>query len=155
MRRTMNITIKYIVGLLMLTLLSACNMRDEVEAAKEFQDGKKIWVFAQINVPKEDKTIEDYYYFAQINESLYEKIKDHRIKQGFIVLDNVRYWTNDDTIKSIGDEIYDDEMLFRIEDIRKIDLVKNEPRIGFKYGQQEEAVSEKTAPVKIKKTTSK
>ena len=99
--------------------------------------------------------IEDYYYFAQINESLYEKITDHRIKQGFIVLDNVRYWTNDDTIKSIGDEIYDDEMLFRIEDIRKIDLVKNEPRIGFKYGQQEEAVSEKTAPVKIKKTTSK
>ena len=152
----MNITLKFIVGFLMLTLLFACNMRDEVEAAKELQDGKKIWIFAQLNVPKEDNTIEDYYYFAQINESLYKKIKDHRIKQGFIVLENVRYWTNDDTIKSIGDEIYGDEMVFRIEDIRKIDLVKNEPRIGFKYGQQQEAaVTEKTAPVKIKKTTSK
>ena len=135
--------------------LSACNPGDEVEAAKEFQDGKKIWIFAQINVPKEDNTIEDYYYFARINESLYKKIKDHRIKQGFIVLDNVRYWTNDDTIESIGDEIYADEMVFRIEDIRKIDLVKNEPRIGFKYGQKEEPVAEKTTPVKIKKTTSK
>ena len=145
-----------IAGLLMLTLLSACNMRDEAEAAREFQDGKKIWVFAQINVPKEDNTIEDYYYFAQINESLYKKIKDHRIEQGFIVLEKVRYWTNDDTIKSIGDEIYGDEMLFRIEDIRKIDLVKNEPAIGFKYGQQKKAAAaEKTAPVKIKKTISK
>lgn len=151
----MNITIKVIVGLVILLSLSACNPGDEVEAAKEFQDGKKIWIFAQINVPKEDNTIEDYYYFARINESLYEKIKDHRIKQGFIVLDNVRYWTNDDTIESIGDEIYADEMIFRIEDIRKIDLVKSEPRIGFKYGQKEEPVAEKTAPVKIKKTTSK
>ena len=151
----MNITIKYIVGLVILLSLSACNPGDEVEAAKEFQDGKKIWIFAQINVPKEDNTIEDYYYFARINESLYEKIKDHRIKQGFIVLDNVRYWTNDDTIESIGDEIYADEMVFRIEDIRKIDLVKSEPRIGFKYGQKEEPVAEKIAPVKIKKTTSK
>lgn len=151
----MNITIRFIVGLLIFLSLSACNLRDEVEAAKELQDGKKIWIFAQLNVPKEDNTIEDYYYFAQINESLYGKIKDHRIKQGFIVLENVRYWTNDDTIKSIGDEIYDDEMVFRIEDIRKIDLVKNEPRIGFRYGQQEEQVTEKTAPVKIKKTTSK
>ena len=151
----MNITIKYIVGLVILLSLSACNPADEVEAAKEFQDGKKIWIFAQINVPKEDNTIEDYYYFARINESLYEKIKDHRIKQGFIVLDNVRYWTNDDTIESIGDEIYADEMIFRIEDIRKIDLVKSEPRIGFKYGQKEEPVAEKIAQVKIKKTTSK
>ena len=151
----MNITIKVIVGVVILFSLSACNPGDEVEAAKEFQDGKNIWIFAQINVPKEDNTIEDYYYFARINESLYEKIKDHRIKQGFIVLNNVRYWTNDDTIESIGDEIYADEMIFRIEDIRKIDLVKSEPRIGFKYGQKEEPVAEKTAPVKIKKTTSK
>ena len=151
----MKIALKFIVGFLMLTLLSACNMRDEVEAAKELQDGKKIWIFAQLNVPKEDNTIEDYYYFARINESLYKKIKDHRIKQGFITFQNVRYWTNDDTIQSIGDEIYADEMVFRIEDIRKIDLVKSEPRIGFKYGQKEEPVAEKTAPVKIKKTTSK
>jgi len=151
----MNTTLQFIVGFLMLTLLSACNMRDEVEAAKELQDGKKIWVFAQLNVPKEDNTIEDYYYFARINESLYKKIKDHRIKQGFITFQNVRYWTNDDTIESIGDEIYADEMVFRIEDIRKIDLVKSEPRVGFKYGQKEEPVAEKTAPVKIKKTTSK
>lgn len=151
----MNTIIKFIVGLLFLSLLSACNPADEVEAAREFQDGKKIWIFAQFNVPKEDNTIEDYYYFAQINESLYEKIKDHRIKQGFIVLEKVRYWTNDDTIESIGDEIYADEMLFRIEDIRKIDLVKKEPRIGFKYGQKEDPVAEKTVPVKIKKTTSK
>jgi len=151
----MNTTLQFIVGFLMLTLLSACNMRDEVEAAKELQDGKKIWIFAQLNVHKEDNTIEDYYYFARINESLYKKIKDHRIKQGFITFQNVRYWTNDDTIESIGDEIYADEMVFRIEDIRKIDLVKSEPRVGFKYGQKEEPVAEKTAPVKIKKTTSK
>lgn len=150
----MRITIKMLLGLLAVAVLSACNPSDEIEAAKEFQDGKKIWIFAQVNVPKEDNTIEDYYYFAQINESLYNKIKNQRIKQGFIVFQNVRYWSNDDTIKSIGDEIYDDEMLFRIEDIRKIDLVKKEPRIGFRYGQEEEQVSEKKAPVKIKKTTS-
>ena len=146
--------IKMLAGLLFLSLLSACNPGDEIKAAKEFQDGKKIWVFAQVNVPEENNTIEDYYYFAQINESLYKKIKNQQIKQGFIVFQNVRYWTSDDTIKSIGDELYDDEMLFRIEDIRKLDLVKKEPRVGFKYGEQQEQVTEKTAPVKIQKTTS-
>ncbi len=126
--------LKYLAIGLALLFLSACKPGDEIEAAREMQDGKKIWIFAQLNVPEENNEIEDYYYFAQINESLYEKIKTHRIKQGFIVLQNVRYWSKTDEIKSIADEIYSDEMLFRIEDIRKIDLVKNEPRIGFKYG---------------------
>lgn len=144
--------IKYIILGLMLIALSACKVGDEIEALKEVPDGKKIWVFAQMNVPQENNEIEDYYYFAQINESLYEKIKNQKIKEGFIVFQRTRYWSRDDVIKSIADEMYSDEMLFRIEDIRKIDLVKKEPKIGFKYGGTTEEPATDTAAAVKKKT---
>jgi len=144
-------SIKYFVLGLAILSLTACKVGHEIEAAKEMQDGKKIWIFAQMNVPKGNNKVEDYYYFAQINESLYEKIKNHKIKQGFILFKNTRYWSSDDVIKSVADEIYSDEMLFRIEDIRKIDLVKNEPKVGFKYGSAtDETAKQNTTVVKKK-----
>jgi hypothetical protein len=143
--------IKYFILGLMLIMVSACKVGNEIEALKEVQDSQKIWVFAQLNVPQENNKIEDYYYFAQINESLYKKIKNQKIKEGFIVFQKTRYWSKDDVIKSIADEMYSDEMLFRIEDIRKIDLVKKEPKIGFKYGgTAAEPDNEKTQEVKTK-----
>ncbi len=150
----MRLNIKYLAIGMALLSLSACKPGHEIEAAREMQDGKKIWVFAQLNVPEENNEIEDYYYFAQINESLYEKIKNHRIEQGFIVFQNVRYWSKNDEIKSVADEIYSDEMLFRIEDIRKIDLVKNEPRIGFRYGSTTKEPAKANTIAAKKKTDS-
>ena len=143
--------IEYIILGLILISLTACKLGNEIEAVKEMQDAKKIWIFAQLNVPEENNEIEDYYYFAQINESLYEKIKNQKIKEGFIVFQKTRYWSKDDVIKSIADEIYSDEMLFRIEDIRKIDLVKKEPKIGFSYGSSAtESAKENTVTAKKK-----
>jgi len=142
---------RYLVLGLMLISLAACKVGNEIEAVKEMQDGKKIWIFAQLNVPQGNNKVEDYYYFAQINESLYEKIKSQKISEGFIVFQNTRYWSSDDVIKSIADGLYSDEMLFRIEDIRKIDLVKHEPKVGFKYGSSGgETSSEGTAAAKSK-----
>ena len=137
-----------ILGLLFL-LVSACNLGEEVNSITEFNDGKKVWVFIQFNVEQNNKKFEDYYYFGQINSSLYKKITSRKIQRGFITLKKVRYWANDDSIKSYSDELYSDEMLFRVEDIRKMDLLKIEPKPGFKYSYEKDLASE-TAIDKIK-----
>lgn len=138
---------------LLLTLLllpvSACKPGDEIESLKEFQDGKKVWVFAQFNVEQKDNTLEDYYYFGQINASLYRKIAQRKIRRGFIALKKVRYWASDDSVKSYSDELYSDEIIFRVEDIRKIDLLKREPEPGFSYNH-EENLSKETSIEKAK-----
>lgn len=132
---------RLLLGLLFL-LISACNFGEEVNSITEFQDGKKVWVFIQFNVEQENKKIEDYYYFGQINSSLYKKITSRKIQRGFITLKKVRYWANDNSIKSYSDELYSDEMLFRVEDIRKMDLLKIEPEPGFKYSYEKDLASE-------------
>ena len=121
---------------ILIVFLFGCNLDDEVFAANQstaISEGKKIWAFIQYNLPQEDGKLEDYYYFGLINEVLYKKMISHEVKNGLIKMESVRYWDNDDVIQSIEDEIYSDELVFQIEDIRKIDLVKNEPVIGFKY----------------------
>ena len=118
--------------------LSACNV-EEFDAISELDDKEKIWVFIQFNVARENGTIKDYFYFGKINASLYDKITKNKIRKGFIRLTNIRFWNNDDMIESTEDDIYDNEMVFRIEDIKKIDLVKREPSIGYKYADSEVA----------------
>lgn len=137
-RITQNIVLFLVVGL----FLTACKVEDELKALAEFRDSEKIWIFSQFNVEQDNNEIEDYYYFGQVNKSLYEKIRANRISNGFIVLENVRYWASDDTIRSVTDELYLDEMVFRIEDIKKIDLIGNEPELGFKYPDEDEEQSD-------------
>jgi len=123
-------------------LVSACNFGEEVESLKELRDGEKVWIFAQFNIEQENNTIEDYYYFGQINASLYKKIINRKIKRGFITLKKIRYWGSDDSVKAYTDELYADEMTFRVEDIQKMDLLKKEPKPGFKYSYSDDLSQE-------------
>ena len=116
---------------------SACNLEDEVFSSKGITGGERIWFFFQFNLPESNDKYGDYYYFGSINENLYQKIRSHEIEKGFITLEKVRYWTNDDIIESYADDIYSDELTFRTEDIMKVFLVKSNPVIGYKYPDSE------------------
>lgn len=129
--------IKLFFLLSLLLVLSACKIDDELNSIKEFQDSEKVWVYIQFNIEESGNKIDDYYYFGEINASLYSKMKTRKIQSGFIAMSNIKYWASDDSIQSIGDEIYSNEMLFRIEDIRKVSLLSNEPKDGFKYTEEE------------------
>lgn len=126
-----------IVVVLLFFSLSACNIESKLFPKQAIDNGKKIWTFISFNVPQKGGGIEDYYYFGLISENLYQKIKTHEIKDGLLFMEKVKYWNTEDAIESYADELYSDELAFRIEDIVKLELVKTEPVNGFKYADEE------------------
>ena len=82
---------KVCFAILVAIFVSGCNL-DEVQAAKDNISEKKIWAFIQFNVPFKNDQIEDYYYYGRISEPLYTSIQDNRIRTGFILLTDVKYF---------------------------------------------------------------
>jgi len=113
--------------------LIACDtLEQEVAAAVNASndEGEKIWVFTQFNVPEEGDKIESYYYFGEVSESLYSKIKNNQVSTGYLELKNVRYWGSDDLIHEYRDAIYDGNLLFRIEHNVRISVLRAAPIVG-------------------------
>jgi|TARA_B100000745_G_scaffold277906_1_gene208595 hypothetical protein len=123
-------------------MVSACNS-EEIDAFKANMDDKQVWVFIQFNVPEENDAIESYYYYGQISGSIYRSISNNKLSRGFILLENVKYWGSDDIIHDFADLENTGEMVFRIEDIKRINLVRKAPTTGQGWEQYEEAKQEK------------
>ena len=123
--------IRKLVLVLMSCTLFACDLVKEADAINENLDAKTIWIFAQINVPQKDNKVEDYYYYARVSESLFQRIKDNEIEKGYIFLEDIKYWGDNDLIYDYADNEDVGSMLFRIEDIRRIRLIKTEPKAGM------------------------
>lgn len=143
------IRISLVVGLVLL--LSACFLEEEVVVAKENFNTKKVWVFAQINVPRKGGDVEDYFYYGKVSKSLYKKIANNEVSSGFILFDDAMYWGNDDIIYSYNSDENEGELIFRIEHTVKIDLVDKAPVAGLGVEQFreepekiEESVKEET-----------
>lgn len=124
---------KFITLGLFLILLQGCNLEQELTAINGNLDDEKIWVWAQINVPEEGDKIDTYYYFGKASKTLFNGIADNSIKTGFILLKDIRYWNDDSVIEEYDDEIDDDVMVFRIENIVHIIKMKRTPEPGFQY----------------------
>lgn len=120
-----------------LVFLSACNIESKFFSNNAIVEGNKIWAFIQFHVPDKAGVLEDYYYFGLINENLYKKIKSHEVNEGLIFMEKVKYWNNDNVIETYSDDLYTDEMAFRIEHIVRFELVKKEPVDGFSYPSEE------------------
>jgi len=120
---------KYLMTLLCIAVLSGCNV-DEVVAINDNMEEETVWVFAQFNVPEEGDKIDSFYYYGKVSKPLYERIKSNNIQQGFILLDDVKYWGTDDLIHDYADEEEEGELVFRIENIYRIKLIKKEPKLG-------------------------
>ena len=130
---------KIIAVCLTVTALSACNIDSEYRALHAMgNDGKKVWAFMQFNVQEEEDGLESYYYYAEISESLFRSISTNQITEGFMLLENVKYWGQDDLIYDYRDIEYSGEIVFRIEDIKRISLVNRAPEVGRGYEQFEE-----------------
>lgn len=130
------------LAILVALFVSGCNL-DEIQAAKDNTSEKKVWAFIQFNVPFKNDQIEDYYYYGKISKPLYTKIKGNRIKTGFILLADVKYWGKDDLIHDYADGENKGEIVFRIEDIRRIELVNKRPIAG--RGREQFELKEKVA----------
>lgn len=130
---------KKTVCIIFALLLMGCN-GPEVRAIEKHFSGEKIWVFLQFNVPEEGSDIESYYYYAKISDNLYQSIAQNSLTSGFILLEEIKYWGKDDLIHEYKNGENTGDMVFRIEDIRKIDVIAKEPVAGKGVEQFEEPV---------------
>ncbi len=135
--------IRIIAAVGLMVLLQGCNIDSEYRALHAMEnDDQKLWAFLQINVPEGMDAVESYYYFAQISETVYQGVASNQLTEGFMLLENVRYWGNDDRIYDYKDIEYTGEIVFRIEDVKRISLVNKAPVIGMGYEQYEAENSE-------------
>lgn len=135
-------------ALLIVLILSSCSPEEVVAVGKNF-DGKKVWIFFQFNVPLEGGKIDTYYYYGLVSKSLYYDISKNKIERGFIFLDQVKYW-KDDKIYNFRDEESNGSLVFRIEDIRKMELLNGNP---MKLANNSKSKEEKAEEVEIKEVT--
>jgi len=126
----MNIS-HYLLAFVLLCSLTACNMTEEGSTLAKNISTKKIWTFIQFNVPEENDKIDSYYYYGLISQTLYHEIRNGDVDNGFIHLEQVKYWGDDDLIYNYADAENYGDLVFRIEDIRRIKLVKQAPKAGL------------------------
>jgi hypothetical protein len=137
---------KYWLYLLVVLFFTGCDM-DEANALNDQLGENTIWVFVQFNIPQKGRDYEDYYYYGKVNEQLYNRIKSNRIQSGFILMEDVMYWGNDDLIHDFEDGENEGDIVFRIEDIKKMDLVKTKPVAGKGSEQFENEPKEPAQPI--------
>jgi hypothetical protein len=119
-----------ILILLIITLLTGCDAFNELSSIGANASSDTVWTFTQFNVTEEGDTINSYYYYGEISKNLYQKISENQLSTGFILLRNVKYWGTDDLIYSYRSKETDGSLIFRIEDIHKMELVRTEPIVG-------------------------
>lgn len=118
-------------GLILTALaISGCNIESESSAFQANLTQPKLWTFIQFNVPEEDGKSEDYYYYGNISKNLYEKISANELESGFLLMEDVKYWGNDDIIHDYRDSENSGDLVFRIEDIKRISRLNKEPETG-------------------------
>ncbi len=124
--------------LLMLTLsLAGCRFDKEILSVQANLKEEQVWTFIQFNIPEEDQGMESFYYYGQVSKDLYQLIAHNNLQSGFLRLQNIHYWGNDDLIHAYRDLENSGERVFRIEDIRSIKLVRKAPTPGLGYEQFE------------------
>ena len=135
-------------ALMSVLLLAGCGADQELQSIERGNLEPSVWVFAQINVPAEEDELESYYYFARVSRALYDDVSQNKLEQGFALLREVHYWDNDDRIRAYRDEADEGELVFRIEDIRKLTLLRRGPVVGLD-STEFEALN--TAPVEVER----
>ena len=121
---------KHTILISFVFLLAACNSGDELSAVSKLGSQARIWAYMQFNIPEENEQIESYYYFAEVSEELFNQISANQINHGFISLNNVKYWGENDNIVDYADDEYSGNLVFRIENIERIERMNGELVFG-------------------------
>ncbi|MDD1779858.1 hypothetical protein LRP49_01495 [Enterovibrio sp. ZSDZ35] len=137
---------KPLIYLVFVLSLFGCKVESETLASETMRSQEQVWVFIQFNIFEEDDELESYYYYAQVSKKMYDEISENDIDEGFILLQNVKYWGDSGLIYDYKDVENSGEIVFRIENIVKIDLVNVEPKAGLGYEQFEESDIELEVP---------
>ncbi len=130
---------KSLFCLLSCLLLVGCGeLSQELLSLKSSVDGEKQWIFVQLSVDEHDiGQPRSYYYYGKVSSSMYEAIASNTLQDGFLFLEQVMYWGNDDLIHEYEDAQYSGDLIFRVADVVKVESIKQAPVAGVGYEQFE------------------
>ena len=128
-----------LVYVLIALSLSACGIGDASNKSAE-----PVWVYAQFNVPEEENYIEPHWYYGRVDGDLARAISSNEVTTGFITLEEVRYWDDNNEIALYEDHIDSGKVTFRIEHLVKFSEMKTSLDEGFSYDESYE-IAEDTA----------
>ncbi|WP_133406380.1 membrane lipoprotein lipid attachment site-containing protein [Parashewanella tropica] len=146
---------KLIIALCTLFLVTACNFESEVKSIQAASASEKMWAYIEFSVPQTKGKNQPYFYYAEISKQAFQKISNNDTPTGFILLEKVKYWNNDDLIEAYKDKENTGDLAFRIEHIIRINPINFEPVVGQGYEQFEETAQEVKEPENLEAQTTK
>jgi len=112
----------FFATLLFLLIFSACSFNRPV---------KLKWAFVEVEKITFDDTT-NYYYYGQLNQKLVTLIDKNTNPKGFFTLRNIRYIDTQNLLEVYADSIYSGTLVFRIQDIIRLEILQNDPIFIFK-----------------------
>lgn len=106
-----------------ILLLAACS---EVPTGMISKD--RTWVYVELETVTFDDTT-NYYYFGQMKQDLLESFDKVQELKGLFTLTNVRYYGDNDIVTLYSDERDKGLLIFKIDDIVKIDVLNRDPML--------------------------
>ena len=94
-----------------------------------------VWVYAQFNVPEEENYVMPYWYYGRIDGNLAHAISNNEVTSGFITLEQVRYWDDNNEIELYEDGVDTGNITFRIEHLVKFNEMKGPLDEGFSFDE--------------------
>lgn len=107
------------------------------------QPADPVWLYAQFNVPESSGYIESYWYYGLVDGDLFAAISSNEVTAGFITLEQVRYWGDNDAIALYEDQVDTGSITFRIEHLVKYNPMKMPLEEGFSYSENIDIVDDR------------
>lgn len=99
---------------------------------------KKEWVYMEILTTMKKDTSTNYVY-GQVKKSIIDKIRNDESAKGLFFVENLRYFNDDDLFQVYEDKNDKGILVYRIENIQKIEFYKKDPILVYKKEQLHES----------------
>jgi hypothetical protein len=107
--------------------LSSC-----VESHSKILNYQKSWIYIELEVKTKEDT-NDYHYFGQVNQRFLDNLSYDDNYNRLFTLTNIRYLDDDDVLKLYEDNSDKGTIIFRTQDIVKIEILKIDPLLDKTY----------------------
>lgn len=103
------------------------------------------WVYLVAQTAMQTDTTE-FFLYGQIKTAIAEDLMGNQKSSGVFHIEKLRYYNDDDLLEIYEDEKDEGLFIFRIQDVRRVELLKKDPVLSM----DEEELSEKSLKYKKK-----
>jgi hypothetical protein len=103
------------------------------------------WVYLVAQTAMQTDTTE-FFLYGQIKTAIAQDLMENQKSSGVFHIEKLRYYNDDDLLEIYEDEKDEGLFIFRIQDVRRVELLKKDPVLSM----DEEELSEKSLKYKKK-----